>query len=210
MSPVVTLTLFATFLLVLIVPGQDFVTVLRLSVSRSRRVGIAAAGGSATGLLIWALASVTGVSALLDDDIGLSRALRVGGASLLAAFGVYSVIHALVARPHPVEVVGGPGRGPGYSVFRGWSTGLLSNLSNVKILVFFSSLFSGLLPDGLGTIDITLIAVLMALLAFGWFSVVAVFGSHPRISRIYLRARRGIDIFFGAVFIVLGTVLLAA
>ena len=210
MSFVVTITLFTTFLIMLVIPGQDFVMVTRIAVSRSRRMGIAAAAGVSTGLLVWLLASILGVSALLDDNADLSRLLRFGGAALLAAFGVFSVIAALrSSRTTPLELSALPGA-VGNPVFRGWAAGLFSNLSNVKLVVFFGSIFSGVLPHGLSVGENTLIAVAMGVLSFGWFSSVAILGSHPRVARAYQRASRGMDVVFGLIFIAIGAYLIVS
>ena len=205
MSFSVSLPLLTTFLVALVVPGQDFVTVARLSMSRSRRVGIAAASGTATGLLFWALASVLGISALLDDNTGLSGALRLGGAATLMAFGIYSIVHTLRTDPTaPLGAAASQQIALDRPLLRGWATGLLSNLTNIKLLVFFSSIFSGFLPDNLSLSENGLIALAMAGIGFGWFSLVATIGSHPRVAQAYRRARRGMDVAFGLVFIAAG------
>jgi threonine efflux protein len=211
MSLIVIITLFTTFLIAVVVPGQDFVTVVRLSVSRSRQVGIAAAAGVSTGLFIWALAALLGVSALLEDNTNLSRVLRLGGAIVLTVFGAYSVVRAVFARqktsPETWGVDGSPVRGP---LLGGWATGLLSNLSNVKLLVFFGTIFSGVLPDDLDSVETPLIAIAMAALAFGWFSLVALLGSHPRVSRAYRRANQLMDVVFGLVLVVIGVLIFSS
>jgi threonine efflux protein len=200
--------LLTTFLVVLVVPGQDFVTVARLSMSRSRRVGIAAASGTATGLLFWALASVLGVSALLDDNVGLSQTLRFGGAATLVAFGVYSIVHAIRAGSKtPLGASASYRVGLNRPLWQAWATGLLSNLTNIKLLVFFSSIFSGFLPDNLSVPENALIALAMAVIGFGWFSLVATLGSHPRVAQAYHRVRRAMDVTFGLVFIAAGVLI---
>lgn len=208
MSFSVAIPLLTTFLFALVVPGQDFVTVARLSMSRSRSAGIAAASGTATGLLFWSLASVLGISALLDDNIGLSRALRLGGAVTLMAFGLYAIVRALRADPTtPLEASARLRIGVDRPLLQAWATGLVSNLTNVKLLVFFSSIFSGFLPDDLSLSENGLIALAMAGIGFGWFSLVATIGSHPRVAQAYHRAQRGMDVVFGLVFVAAGVLI---
>ena len=72
---------------------------------------------------------------------------------------------------------------------------------------FFGSIFSGVLPEGLTPVETALIALELGALSFGWFSLVAILGSHPRVARAYQRASRGMDVVFGLVFIAIGTVL---
>jgi threonine efflux protein len=211
LSFVPTITLFATFFLMLVVPGQDFVMIARMSMSRSRRAGIAAAAGVSTGLLVWLLASILGVSALLDDNVSLSRLLRLGGATLLVVLGVLSVVTALRAeRKTPSEPLVVPEMMLSSPLFRGWATGLLSNLSNAKLIVFFGGIFSGVLPEGLTLLETALLAAAMGVLAFGWFALVAIVGSHHRVAQAYQRASRGMDIVFGFIFIAIGVSLLVS
>lgn len=210
-SYIVIITLFSTVLIGLVVPGQDFVTIVRLSMSRSRRVGIAAALGVSTGLLFWSLGSLLGLSVLLDSNEGLSRVLRLGGASLLIALGAYAGISAFLATT---------GRAPEESAVRmtatsrpllhGWAVGLVSNLSNVKLLVFFGTIFSGLLPHDLDGVEIAIITIVTSALSFGWFTLVALLGSHPRVSRAYQRAGRTMDMVFGLILVVIGVLIVVS
>jgi len=206
-SALTALALFAAVFITLIVPGQDFVTVVRLSVTRSRSAGIAAAGGVSTGLLVWSLASLLGVAALLEHHADLGRGLRMGGAVVLAGFGLYAIFRALVpARAASADATGTGSAAIAATGLRGWATGLLSNLSNVKLLVFFGSIFSGFVPHGIGLGGIALIACGIAAMSFGWFGLVAVLGSHPRLARLYLRAGRSMDVAFGLVFIAIAAI----
>jgi len=151
---------------------------------------------------------VLGVSALLDDHVGLSSALRIGGAVTLMAFGMYSIVQAL--RAGSTTALGasvGDRIGLNQSLVGAWATGLLSNLTNIKLLVFFSSIFSGFLPDNLSMTENALIALGMATIGFGWFSLVATIGSHPPVALAYQRARRGMDVAFGLVFIAAGVLI---
>jgi threonine efflux protein len=210
MTPPDHVGLFVALVAVLVVPGQDFVTVLRLSASRSRLVGLAAAGGVSTGLLIWALAALLGLSALLDDNAGLRSSLRLTGATLLIAIGAYVVIKGLMVRPRVPVALHVPGTTVPIPLLRSWATGLASNLSNAKLLVFFGSLFSGFLPHRLGPAEVALVAGEVAVLAAAWFGLVAVLGSHPRVSGLYRRYRRGLDVASGLVFIAIGALLSAS
>jgi len=211
MSLVVMATLFSAFVVAVVVPGQDFVMVVRMSVSRSLRSGVGVAAGSATGLLLWGAASIIGVSALLGDDSGVSRLLRVGGAAVLAAFGLYSVVHAIVAKRSPAgDLRPRSVAEPPHPFARGWAVGLFSNLTNVKLLVFFTSLFSGLLPADVTVIEGAAILIAMGAFAFGWFSLIALLGSRPKVAAAYQRAGRGIDVVFGLVFVAIGVALLVA
>jgi len=189
----------------IVIPGQDFFTVLRLSASASRRVGLAAAVGVTCGLLVWSVTAMAGLSALLAANATLALVLRLCSAAFIAAYGVAMVVSALrPARttglePATVRTTG--------SIRRGWIVGLLSNLSNAKLLVFFTALFSGLLPPRLSPGESVLLLGLMMAIALGWFALLAVLASKARIAAAYLRVRRFADGAVGAIFIALGIVL---
>jgi threonine efflux protein len=194
----------------LVVPGQDFVTVVRISASRSRGVGIAAAGGVSSGLLAWALAALLGLSTVLQDNTDLRAALGRTGAVLLIAIGAYAAMKTLVSRPRVALEPVSRGTAVSTPLLRGWVSGLMSNLSNAKLIVFFGSIFTGFLPHRLGPAEVLLVAAEVAVLALVWFSFVAVLGSHPRVSGLYRRYSRGLDVASGLVFIAIGSVLFAS
>lgn len=189
----------------IVIPGQDFLTVLRLSASASRRVGLAAAAGVATGLLIWSLAAMAGLSALVAANPALAVGLRLASAAFIGVYGVVMVVSAVrPARSAPAAAAAATG-----SLARGWLIGLFSNLSNAKLLVFFTALFAGLLPPGLTLVDDAVLLVAMISIALGWFALLAVLASKARIAAAYLRVRRIADGVIGVVFVALAVVLIA-
>jgi threonine/homoserine/homoserine lactone efflux protein len=134
-------------LLVIVTPGQDTALTVRNSLLGGRRDGVLTALGVASGQCAWALATSVGIAALLVAFEPAFVALRVFGAAYLVFLGLQSLWSALRRTPKPVPAV------RQRPAFR---QGLISNLGNPKMAVFFPSLlpqfahsFAGLLVLGL-------------------------------------------------------------
>ena len=118
-------------LLVIVTPGQDTALTIRNALLGGRRAGMFTAAGVATGQAVWAFATSIGVAALIVAFEPAFVALKLAGAAFLVYLGVQALVRALRG------ATGEPIRPPRHSPFR---QGLLSNLGNPKMAVFFTSL----------------------------------------------------------------------
>jgi threonine/homoserine/homoserine lactone efflux protein len=168
-------------LVVIVSPGPDFALTVRNSL---RYGGLATAFGVVTGQLVWALATAAGIAALLVASHPAFVALRVAGAAYLIWLGLTALFRRSTHQP-------APRRGSPYR------QGLLSNLGNPKMPVFFTSL----LPHfGASFAALALHGVAFAALTLAWLAVVA------RIGRVLGtgRVRRAIDVATGVVLVAFG------
>jgi threonine/homoserine/homoserine lactone efflux protein len=147
--------------LLILAPGPDSLLVLRNTLRHGRRAGWITASGTISGLLAWAVAAAFGLSALLRvSDLGYN-AVRLAGACYLLWLGVSSLWpfrgrHAArataaepAARVPAAEPAGPAGPHPGRAGWRrAYLNGLLSNLLNPKIGVFFIAFLPGFIPAG--------------------------------------------------------------
>jgi threonine/homoserine/homoserine lactone efflux protein len=116
-------------LLVIVTPGQDTALTIRNTLLGGRRGGVRTAAGVAAGQATWTLAASAGVVALLRASEPAFVAVRLVGAAYL----VYLGLQTLRRRGHAELRPGGSAR-------RAFRQGLLSNLGNPKMAVFFTSL----------------------------------------------------------------------
>jgi threonine/homoserine/homoserine lactone efflux protein len=172
---VLLLSYFGVSAVVIVTPGQDTALTIRNTLGGGRRDGVLTAAGVATGQVVWAVATSAGLAALLVASEPAFRALRWIGAAYLVYLGLQALLRALRrAAPRPLSA----------APRRPFRQGLLSNLGNPKMAVFFSSLlpqfahsFSGLLVLGFVFAGMTL----------AWLSVVARIGNvlrRPRVRRL--------------------------
>ena len=178
--------------LVICTPGPDTALTIRNALAGGRRDGIGTACGVATGQACWTVAASAGVAALLSASRPAFLALRLLGAAYLVWLGVTSLLAALRGEARHREL---PRR---RSAFR---QGLLSNLGNPKMAVFFTSL----LPQfGHSFAALLALGLTFSTMTFLWLScyglVVARVGDVLRRGWI----RRTIDALTGAVLVALG------
>jgi len=142
-----TLLAFAlTATLLILAPGPDSLLVMRNTLRGGRRAGWATTCGTMSGLGVWAVAAALGLSALLRVSHAGYDALRLVGAGYLIWLGVSSLrpsrrraAHA--GLPQEEEIAAGSRQGG-----RMYLNGLLCDLCNPKIGVFFVAFLPGFIP----------------------------------------------------------------
>ena len=125
-------------LLVIVIPGPDTLLVTKNAALHSRAVGIATALGVGGGLLIWTTAAALGIAAIVRGSAEAFTVLKLVGGLYLVWLGVQLFLDSHPRAASRPAVAGRPRR-PIRSR-RGFRQGLLSNLANPKIAVFFTSL----------------------------------------------------------------------
>jgi threonine/homoserine/homoserine lactone efflux protein len=143
---------FGISVLVIVTPGQDTALTIRNSLLGGRRPGVFTALGVSAGQAVWALATSAGLAALIAAFEPAFVALKLAGAAFLVYLGVQALLAAL--RGGHAERRAALGALTAAAAFR---QGVLSNLGNPKMAVFFTSLlpqfgaesFAGLLALGL-------------------------------------------------------------
>jgi threonine/homoserine/homoserine lactone efflux protein len=177
----------AVAVVVIVAPGPDFALTVRNSVARGR--GLATALGVVTGQLLWAFAASGGVAALLVASRPAFEALRVAGAAYLVWLGLMTLVGR--RRSERAGRSGSPYR-----------QGLVSNLSNPKMPIFFTSL----LPQfGASFAGLAVHGAVFALLTLGWLSLVARTATALRVPVV----RRAVDVLTGLVLVTFGARLAA-
>jgi RhtB (resistance to homoserine/threonine) family protein len=133
---------------VILAPGPDFMLVMRNTMRGGRRAGWVTGCGTLTGLAVWAVAAALGMSALLRVSHVAYDVLRFCGAAYLIWLGVTSLTnvrrHRAGAAPERAGSAGPAPAKPG----RAYLNGVLSNLLNPKISVFFMAFLPAFVPAG--------------------------------------------------------------
>lgn len=139
---------FAALAAVLVItPGADTILVMRTAMKSGRRAGVITSTGVVTGPVVWGVAAGTGLAFVLQNNVWLYRAIILTGAAYLFYLAFESFRSAFRAKPADVAVVM-VDRSPSAGAYRLYSRGLLTNLLNPKIGIFYLSVIPGLLPAG--------------------------------------------------------------
>jgi threonine/homoserine/homoserine lactone efflux protein len=195
---VLLLEFFGVATLVIVTPGQDTALTIRNSLLGGRRSGVFTALGVATGQCVWAATTSAGLAAVLIASEPLFLVLRWCGAAYLVFLGLQSLYRAI----RGVDMSRSGSRRLG-SAYR---QGLLSNLGNPKMAIFFPSLlpqfahsFAALLVLGFAFASMTLV----------WLTAYAFAVARAGDFLLRPRIRRLIDTIVGVVLIAFGVRLAA-
>ena len=186
----------------LLSPGPDFFYVSRTAAIHSRRAAIYGVIGITIGVSIWATAAVLGLAILFKTLPALQGIVMALGGSYLFYLGVkmarvttnavFDETHSRQNTASKNEII----------------KGLLVNLSNAKVVIYFSSVMSFVLVNITETRQILTALLLITLETFVYFYVISILFSRPFTKRFYSRYSRYIDNVSGVIFILFGAYLI--
>jgi threonine/homoserine/homoserine lactone efflux protein len=171
-------TSFLAFLgvsiIVIVTPGPDTAITIRNTLFGGRAGGIFTALGVASGQTIWALATSVGIVAILIASEPLFLLVKYAGAAYLVWLGIQALREAFRATPPAQEArpaVRPMQRLTPRAAFR---QGVISDLGNPKMAVFFASLLPQFAPTGAGAFAaLLLLGIVFAVMTFLWLTLYA-------------------------------------
>ncbi len=189
----------------LLSPGPDFFYVSRVAAMSSRRDALCAVIGISLGVFIWASATILGLAVLFTAMPAVQGIIMMLGGSYLIYLGSQMV---LVRENVAFADTGFKQIQYKNDAWKEIRKALWVNLSNAKVVIFFSSVMSMVL-NGLHE-PIQMLTALMAIVTecFLYFYIISVLFSRPIAKRFYSRYSRYIDNVAGVIFILFGLFLI--
>ena len=193
------LSIAGVVLLGAVSPGPDFFVLTRRTAASGRGAGLMCAAGMAVGIFLWVTAVGDGIGALLAASAAAFSIVKFAGAAYLVLLGLRAWLSAYrgsfartpesaaAARPSP----------------RSFREGLLCNLLNPKVAVFYLAFLPRFLPPGGHWLPTLELAVTAAATVMCWYAFVA-FGIATVRGFLTARVSRIIDAATGTVLIGLG------
>lgn len=174
------LTFIGSCVLLAMIPGVSTAVILRQTLRAGRASGVAATLGNETGIFLWAMAAVFGLSALVLASEVAYAAIRVVGAVVLVVMGAQSLWQARRGRAVPAGAGEGTTRSSSAEgaraepeAARGWrrsyALGLATCGANPKAAVFAMSFLPQFVPPG--TVSGGNVPLTLSLLAAIWVAV---------------------------------------
>jgi len=182
---------------VICTPGPDTALTIRNTLLGGRANGLRTAQGVAVGQALWTLAASAGIAALVAASQPVFTAIRIAGAAYLVWLGLQALAAAVRGRRHEDRLRGSAA---------GFRQGLLSNLANPKMAVFFTSL----LPQfGTGFGELLALGFVFSTMTLAWLSAYAL--AVVRTKRLLVRGRvsRALDAVMAFTLIAFGVRLAA-
>src|SRR5262245_13784717 len=191
---------------VIVTPGQDTALTVRHTLLAGRGGGVLTRLGVSAGQAFWTAAASAGITALLVASQPAFTALRLAGAAYLVHLGARSLWSALV-RPRPPDPpdppapgAAGHGRPP-----RALAQGVVSNLGNPKMAVFFTSLLPQFAPQGRAAfLPLLALGLVFCSLTLVWLTCYAIAVSRARTALGRPAVRRALDGVMGAALVGFG------
>jgi RhtB (resistance to homoserine/threonine) family protein len=130
------LVFIAVAAVVIVVPGPDTAVVTKNVLVHGRQTAFGTSLGVAVGLSVWTLAAAIGVASVVRASAVAFTVLKLAGALYLIWLGFQALRAARTQSATSAPTV----HRPAMSAFGGFRQGLLSDLANPKIGIFFTSL----------------------------------------------------------------------
>lgn len=186
-------------------PGPDNIYVLTQSLVNGTKSGIATTAGLISGCIVHTTLLAFGVSAIITASEEIFYGIKVLGACYLLylAFKVYK----------SDEDISLTNNAPRKSYFQLFKTGVIMNLVNPKVMIFFLAFFPGFLwdKDGNTISQFYILGITFMIVSFLTFSAIALLAG--RISEFILK-RKGVGVFLKwlqiIVFVGIGLYIIAA
>jgi len=183
---------------VIATPGPDTAITISGTLGGGRRGGVCTALGVSCGQAVWTLAASAGISALLVASEPAFLTVRYLGAAYLLYLGLHAIWSAAKREPTAPAAAGEPARRGALACYR---RGLLSDLGNPKMAVFFTSL----LPQfGSGFASLSLLGLMFCAMTFLWLACYALVVAKAGDVLRRQSARRVLDALTGSVLVALG------
>ena len=189
------LTVVLLHLFAVMSPGPDYVLVTRLSLRYGRRVALWSSGGIGFGILFHSLLAVTGILFFIASNDFYLFFLKLICSAYLLYLGITSIINTSNFDQNRVK-------DDKWSNANGFVAGLLTNITNVKALLFFITLF-GVVLDSQSQGNLILYGIYMAFATFVWFSLVSYIFTSDIFKSQFLKFFKFFEKFLGVVLVII-------
>ena len=191
--------------LLTITPGLDTALILRTAAVEGRKPAMLAGLGICFGCLAWGVAASLGLSALLAISQFAYHSLRIVGACYLCYLGITFFIRAFSPQSPDGTTKSGRKDRVNPDGFQWLRRGLLTNLLNPKVGIFYLSFLPQFIPAGVQVWSFSmLLASIHATQGILWFLLIT---NATEFFSIWLRRRRvvvALDGAMAAVFLAFG------
>lgn len=196
-------SVFVLHVVAMVSPGPNFLIVTQTAISGTRRAGVLAALGVATGAAVWSSVAIVGLNVVLLHDAWLYRGITLLGGLYLIYLGIdlWRKADHSTGQPERKDVTAD-------SNWQAFRLGLRTNLLNPKSAVFFASIFAALVAPDLQTWVKVAAVGMVVTNAVGWHVALAWFFSTQRAQQSYQRLKHWINRVTGTALALFGVRLL--
>lgn len=182
-------------------PGPDVLLIAKSAATTTRENSLKIILGISLGIVIWVCLTLLGFTVLIEQFPWIQQVLMLVGGLFLAKMGWAMFQGGMRSLNSSADLAEGEilktGAAQNYFLL-----GLLTNLSNPKTLIYFSSVFSLALSSSASDYLKMQLAVIIPVQTFMVFAAFMWIMSMPKIKAIYQKSGSYIDIISGALFLI--------
>lgn len=180
-------------------PGPDVLLIAKSAATTTRKNTLKIILGISLGIVVWVCLTLLGFTVLIEQFPWIQTLLMILGGFFLAKMG-WAMLSGGLKSLHQENQLDVEDlqvkKSPHYLLM-----GLLTNLSNPKTLIYFSSVFSLALSSSAATYLKMQLAIIIPLQTFIVFTLFMLIMSMPKIKNIYQKSGAYIDIISGILFL---------
>lgn len=200
------ITLTIVHLLALMLPGPDFVLIVRQSIRYGRKIALLSALGIACGLSVHVMYTVFGLGFIIKTTPWLFTVFKYIGAAYFVYLGIQ-----LLRTPRQAQTTltdDHTQTDTHMTATRAFVTGVMTNALNPKATIFFLAIFTTIIDSHTAFSTQLLYGVWMCIVAALWFSLVSVVFSQHKIRHAFLKKGWLLDKVVGSILIILAAELI--
>lgn len=197
------LAIASIHLMAVVSPGPDVALTIRNSLLHSRKVGMAGAFGTTTGICIHLTYTVFGIGYIVAEMPWLMTIIRLVGAAYLIYLGYLSfksdgnsMGNLDINKDDPNKKTLTP--------WRAYRIGVINNLLNPMVILLFIGILSAYITTETPIVIQGLYGVMMITITFLWFAFVAIFFSVDKIRLQFLKLGKWLERLTGGALIAFG------
>lgn len=188
--------------IVIVIPGPDTAVVTKNVLVHGRRVALGTSLGVSAGLSLWTLAAAVGVASVVRTSAAAFTTLKLIGALYLVWLGLQALRSARGAAP---QARSPSVHKPALGALGGFRQGLLSDLANPKIGVFFTSLLPQFVDPGHPVLlPFLALGAVFVLMTVVWLSAYCLIAARAAQTLQRPRVKAAMDRVTGVVLIAVG------
>jgi RhtB (resistance to homoserine/threonine) family protein len=189
--------------IVIVIPGPDTAVVTKNVLLHGRRTALGTSLGVSAGLSVWTVAAAAGVSSLLRASAVAFTVLKVLGALYLVWLGIQALRAA--RRADAGEEAPPSATRPATGALRGFRQGMISDLANPKIGIFFTSLLPQFVDPGRPVlVPFLVLGAVFVLMTVAWLCAYTLIAARAVETLRRPRVKAALDRFTGIVLIAIG------
>ncbi len=197
------LAIASIHLMAVVSPGPDVALTIRNSLLHSRKVGLAGAFGTTTGICIHLTYTVFGIGYIVSEMPWLMAVIRLAGAAYLIYLG-YHCFKSDGNSMGDLTVNKDDSNKTSLSPWKAYRIGVINNLLNPMVILLFIGILSAYITTETPAVVQGLYGAMMITITFLWFAFVAIFFSVDKIRLQFLRLGKWLERLTGGALIAFG------